>query len=497
MKYLSLRCQQSRNNSRVTISRATRKFIMDLLLEIISHQRHAMSEKQSQFVFKAAGGTIGRNSKNDWLIDDPERLISGQHVSVYFENNHFLIIDTSTNGLFINKDQYALGDKTHIIRNGDVFQLGQYSIQATLLATQSAAVFSTSTPEEMNQHIDPLSQFSEVSTPGRFAGNDILSERDPINSVLAPIPSTQSYFDLPNAIPENWLDKTTQKTIEENNEFPSSVMSNEVKIEEELNQVGNFEDFKKDFESSNKRTKNAASIVKNKIKVKTKVQARKTYPHEQVREKKKHLKSSTKHTPGQHLEAISALLITMGLDPNDISDEQLPEVMENIAHIAKNSMSGLMKTMISRAHLKNEFRLSMTTIQSQENNPLKFCINYEQLVHYMLVNPLSGYLNSEQAIKESFEELQEHQIGVMAGMKSALNALLDKFSPEKITDNVNKLKTLGLGSKKSRYWDSFTDLYDEIKEEDDAFTALFSCEFSKAYERQIDDVRQAKLKVNT
>ncbi len=469
---------------------------MDLLLEIISHQRHAMSEKQSQFVFKAAGGTIGRNSKNDWLIDDPERLISGQHVSVYFENNHFLIIDTSTNGLFINKDQYALGDKTHIIRNGDVFQLGQYSIQATLVATQSAAVFSSSAPQEINQHIDPLSHFTEVSTPGCVVGNDILSECDPINSVLDPISSTQSYFDLPNAIPENWLDKTTQITIEEKNEFPPSVIPNKVEHEEELNHVGNFEDFKKDFENSNKQIKNSASVVKNIIEVKTNIQARETHPHEQVQEKYTHLKSSSKHNPEQHSEAISTLLITMGLDPNDISAEQLPEVMENIAHIAKNSMSGLMKTMISRAHLKNEFRLSMTTIQSQENNPLKFCINYEQLVHYMLVNPLSGYLNSEQAIKESFVELQEHQLGVMAGMKSALNSLLEKFSPEKITDNANKLKSLGLGSKKSRYWDAFTDLYVEIKEEDDVFTEFFSCEFSKAYERQIDDIRQAKLKVN-
>ena len=86
----------------------TRKFIMDLFLEIISHQRHSMTEKQSQFVFKAAGGSIGRNQSNNWIIEDPERLISGQHASVYFESDHFIIIDNSTNGLFVNNDQQPL-----------------------------------------------------------------------------------------------------------------------------------------------------------------------------------------------------------------------------------------------------------------------------------------------------------------------------------------------------------------------------------------------------
>ena len=131
-------------------------------------------------------------------------------------------------------------------------------------------------------------------------------------------------------------------------------------------------------------------------------------------------------------------------------------------------MSGIMQTMIARAHMKNEFRMSMTTIQTDENNPLKFCINYEQLVHYMLLNPTSksgsGYLSAEQAVKQSFFELQEHQLGVMAGMKSALLYMLEKLSPEKIaqqTDRV-KSKTISLANKKSRYWEAYKNLHQDI-----------------------------------
>ncbi len=503
-------------------------FIMDLLLEIISHQRHAMSEEQSKFVFKAAGGTIGRNQQNDWMIDDPERLISGHHVSIHFENNQYIIIDTSTNGLYVNNEQYALGDNAHSILNGDIFLLGQYSIQATLIATQSAPVFSSSVsqrlpqevgtsfqnrmhlqtsvsnetsvplfPQEMNHHVDPLSQFKDVSIPGRLMEHDILSEPDSINSVLDPISSTQSYFELPNAIPENWQNNQVKNSGSNQDNYTSvnpsqSVVHNILEKTDDKNVIGSFEDFKKDFHSSD-NIKKESSCYKKSNKVTGVMGVQSLSISDASSQKKLPLNQSPDNFERQQ-DTISILLTTMGISSDDISPEQLPEVIENIALLAKNSMSGLMKMMISRTHLKNEFRLSMTTIQSNENNPFKFCINDEQLIYYLLVKPMPGYLNAEQAVKESFEELQAHQLGVMAGMKSAVNSLLDKFSPKKLIKR-SRVKSLGLSSKKSQYWDSFTDAYEEIKDEDDAFTIPFSNEFSKAYERQVDDIRQAKVNV--
>ncbi len=498
-----------------------------------------MTEEQSQFIFKAAGGTIGRKQNNDWLIDDPERLISAQHASIYFDNNQFFILDTSTNGLFVNKNQHALGDQSHTIVNGDIFLLGQYSLQATLIATQSKAVFSASSshaflheheyehellsghsaamainsnaaydsavsilPHELsqnlNQSLDPLSCFNDSLIPGRLADQDILAESAAVNSVLDPVPSTQSYFDLPNAIPENWLHNQPKQQ-----EIPTKIIDRENTQE---NIVGNFEDFKKDFNVhslnqdfiENKATTNDAAIVS--IGAEDREVSRETLytkGKEQALTPADSGSNKTAETVASnniHMEAINVLFETLGINPADINSEQLPELTKKIALISRNSMSGIMKSMISRAHLKNEFRLSMTTIKAQENNPLKFCINYEQLVHYMLLNPISGYLDAEQAVKQSFTELQEHQVGVVAGMKSALKYMLDQLSPEKIAHKVDqaKLKALLPGSKKSRYWDAYNDLYNDIDEQDDVFDTLFGNEFCKAYERQIENIRQAR-----
>ncbi len=509
---------------------------MDLLLEIISHQRHAMTEDQSKFVFKAAGGTIGRNQDNDWSIDDPERLISGQHASIQFAQNQFFILDNSTNGLFVNHEQQALGQFHHVITNGDIFLLGQYSIQATIISTQAKAVFSQSAhdafntcpvneasiplfphelPQNSSQFIDPLSQLNDGLAPGRLLEKDILAEPDAINSVLDPIPSTQSYFDLPKAIPENWLKNDTDnmdthtKIIHSNSsqnyahsqsshketllKSNSIVQQNNNMTKENI--VGDFEDFKSDFNITDPDKDNFVSESEF---ITPKHNSTNLNRQEQQSILKKQNNechdSAAVSSLINNQELIKILLENLGINSNDVSPEHLPELLKNIGLITKNSMSGIMKIMMSRAHLKNEFRMSMTTIQTKENNPLKFCINYEQLVHYMLVKPMSGYMDSEQAVIQSFDELQEHQVGVMAGMKSALSYMLEKLSPEKIIKKTNKTKskTLTLNSKKSRYWDGFNELYNDIKNEDDAFTMMFGNEFCRAYERQIEDIRQAR-----
>ncbi len=512
---------------------------MELLFEIISPQRHSMPEEKSHFTFKAVGGTIGRSANNDWPIDDSERLMSGQHATIYFEDNHFLIMDKSTNGLFINQSEQPLLEEFHVIANGDRFSMGQFVFQATLIATQSTAVFSSSAvhrasvpllPDEIPAELakdlahnhshnlfnfaDPLEVGVAESAPGSLSSHDILSESDPVNSVLDPIPSTQSYFDLPNAIPDDWQN------------HDSNAVTDKEQAVQSVSQVGNFEDFQKDFNL--KSIAPEKSIAEKSVPEKT-VQEQlskealdqeskfQQYQHETIATESVDEESDSSHTPASlsdhnsgynsghnsgynndksahYQAAIESLLKTLGIEADDISSEELPGLAKNIALVAKDSMSGIMQTMMARAHMKNEFRLSMTTIQTQENNPLKFCINNEQLVHYMLLNPMTGYLDAEQAVKESFHELQEHQVGVMAGMKAALLYMLDKLSPENIASKSarNKTAAIGLGNKKARYWDAYNNLYQDILAEDDVFKSLFANEFCRAYEHQIENIRQTR-----
>lgn len=72
---------------------------------------------------------IGREDDNDWVIDDPARLVSRHHCTIEFKSNVFLVIDTSINGLLVNTSDQPLGrGNSVILSDGDVLHLANISI---------------------------------------------------------------------------------------------------------------------------------------------------------------------------------------------------------------------------------------------------------------------------------------------------------------------------------------------------------------------------------
>lgn len=84
-------------------------------------------------VFDVAGGSIGRSSDNDWVLPDPSRYISAHHARIHFQQGHFVLEDTSTNGVFVNDDERPLSRRgPYRLQNGDVLRLGEYQVVAAI-----------------------------------------------------------------------------------------------------------------------------------------------------------------------------------------------------------------------------------------------------------------------------------------------------------------------------------------------------------------------------
>ncbi len=76
---------------------------------------------------------VGREGDNDWAIDDPALLMSRHHCTFDLRAGVFVIIDTSSNGVFINSSTLPLGrGNTAIVKEGDRFRLGSVVLEATL-----------------------------------------------------------------------------------------------------------------------------------------------------------------------------------------------------------------------------------------------------------------------------------------------------------------------------------------------------------------------------
>ena len=89
-----------------------------------------------------AGGefSVGRGPGVDWVLPDPERLLSKRHFAVAFRGGAWQLADTSTNGTFLNRegDPIGAGD-VRSLRDGDRLRLGAYEIEVRLVEEAARA----------------------------------------------------------------------------------------------------------------------------------------------------------------------------------------------------------------------------------------------------------------------------------------------------------------------------------------------------------------------
>ncbi|PSU46432.1 type VI secretion system-associated FHA domain protein TagH, partial [Photobacterium aphoticum] len=232
---------------------------MELILSIVSYHRFTsdLEAKKSITLHDVSPVLhIGRSQACEWCLPDPERVISGQHARIEGQGNGFIITDTSTNGLFINRSVEPLGKDNHYeLRDGDFISFGDYEIEVAIseivqtqpepafvdnsAALQPEAVAAQATQDdwEFGFNANQLSSSQTSSTPSAqdvlqgglfdtpmqgaeshsksaaslFAGNledsFIAPERDKQSQ-----PSLQDSDEEVFAIPENWSDNILPET---------------------------------------------------------------------------------------------------------------------------------------------------------------------------------------------------------------------------------------------------------------------------------------------
>ena len=99
---------------------------------------------------------------------------------------------------------------------------------------------------------------------------------------------------------------------------------------------------------------------------------------------------------------------------------------------------GLMEALKGRADLKSRLRLSQTTIQPGENNPLKFSASVDEAVLKLLDPHGSRYLGPIEAIRESFADLRTHQTALAAAIQAAVDELMNRIEPGELQERFDR-----------------------------------------------------------
>lgn len=186
---------------------------------------------------------------------------------------------------------------------------------------------------------------------------------------------------------------------------------------------------------------------------------------------------------------LAALLDGLGLDPSRAPNLPELELARLAGTMLRESLRGTMAVLRARSLTKRENRLEVTVIIARDNNPLKFFPDVDSALSQMLTGRGAGYLPPAEALERAFNDIESHELAVMAGMRAALAHVLSRFDPATIEAQLSEQGVLEkvLSNRKAKLWDRFVELQGAVaREAEDDFQRLFGKAFNDAYEAQIE-----------
>lgn len=202
---------------------------------------------------------------------------------------------------------------------------------------------------------------------------------------------------------------------------------------------------------------------------------------------------------GEMLEGplLSALLQGLGLD--DLQPQ--PRFDEQQLHQAGRLLSlfsqGTVALLSSRSILKRGVKAEMTMILDEANNPFKLLPSGKTVLMQMFGSKMPGFMPPEQSVRDALIDLQAHQLGMIAGIRAIIAAMLQSFNPERLEEEARHegaIPRLTLpSSRKAALWDYFVKSYQKTSGElEDDFHTLFGEAFLHAYGIEVNQYKDSQ-----
>ena len=486
----------------------------------------------TDMVLDEHGLVIGRAAHADWTLPDTRNHISSLHAEIDYAGGQYVLTDRSTNGVFVNGGTRLAAP--HVVRDGDLITIGQYEIRAVVTGSGAgsgagaasgaanafgpgldwgsgsaggakaadANKFGREPPKPLFQSGgDPLmNAFAPPSAVTPFAPSapdpfglggrapaanpfgaapavapftaPLPSAPDPFGlSSAAPPPSTNPFGGAPPAAssfdaPPPAADPFGASPAAANPFAPATPAAPAADPWAKLHSFDTL-----DFASAATPPPAAAPPP-----VAATVAPAPISPA-----------PGTPATAGNDA-LFGRFLTAAGLKPSDLGDATPAAVLDAAGRLLRQTADGLIRLLDARARIRHQFGVGaqVTTFQRAGNNPLKWTRSPEQALKQLVGAPDPGFLPGPMAVQGAFEDLQAHEVAMIAAMQEALGATVERFAPDAIKARVTAKGGLLPGSREAALWRAFEGEYKALAHESEAaYLDLFAKNFRKAYERNI------------
>lgn len=513
---------------------------MRLILNAISYKGLPVI-KPIKAEFTQAGGSIGRKADRTMVLDDPDKIVSGQHAEIHYANGQFLIRDTSSNGTYLVNARQNLSHAQSVLQSNEILRIGEYEISIEILADLSngqlidrsagsgrAGPFSDNPPDFSsaniggqafptgNQDVIGQENLLEITADrGLFQGRPFSGDlNDDLNAISGDVSANSV---KPAILPASPVDPgSIADFLSGINAQATFNTTPESSFDSPFNAGGPFSGSLPTSTSSSESQLNAAPVIRD------------SFTPPVVKEDKSDLSGSisqyfagletlpvlenpgieqalpepaeqslavgnaqsyaveTKQTERGTPQAGNATLIHEFLSGAGISDEsflspeQWAETMKSTGALFRLMVENLMEILRARAEMKSQFRVSVTTLRTVDNNPLKFNPDVESVIKMLLGPHNPAFIPSEQAVSGAYRDIKSHQIAITAGIQAALAEVLSRFDPQGFE---SKFAEGLVFQKKTKCWELYCERYPQLKSL--AIEEFFGEAFADAYEKQM------------
>ncbi|MFO1432040.1 MAG: type VI secretion system-associated FHA domain protein TagH [Candidatus Competibacteraceae bacterium] len=447
---------------------------------------------------------IGRGQDNDWILPDPENVLSRKHCYIEYRNGLYYLTDTSANGVFVNHSTQALGKgQSVLLEDDDIISLGRYDIRVSItltklpLADSGGKVRRPAVPTTVISRT-PFSFDDALSpTSKRFASAPGSPLPEKINSSASVQESGETHSDAEALFPDELDLAKLLAESEDEPPVPDDVVSEEPDLgalldAAEPTPVPSFEPESRLPEwnrsgTSDPRTGRAGSEQAPPKELNSLFS---DIPEFTTPVAAPPVPTGTAATG--EAASLQAFLAGAGLPPDLPLGGDASTLMRELGFAFRHTVQGLMNILRSRYEIKKTIGIrDLTTIGPRENNPLKTAPTADKAMRLLLGPRDPAYLPMAQALEESLSDIESHQMAMVTGMRDSLQYLLQRFDPETLAAYLGRSSLLSNvlpAYRKARYWDLYTILYAEIaKESEEDVWSIFGREFDRAYKEKISD----------
>lgn len=435
------------------------------------------------------GFDIGRDQYLDWVLPDPNRVISGKHCEVRYRDGAYWLRDVSTNGTFVNRNERRLQEQ-HRLRAGDRIEIGHYIINVEVEGEDEAAdngeVAEPGEPGLWGSGagaappVDPRSlKPANIARPVQSA--DVL---DWIAAVPEPLsaPAPQAYSPPPapyqpspaqppasyapppapayappaedvwggggsSATPASWDAPPIQPPAPKPAAPPPPPPLASPPPEPERSAAVEAEPVLV--------MPRATPPVFEPPPVVGPPPPQPVAPPP-VREQRP-APSSAAPSSASGAEFIRRFAKGAGLSEDAIAARDAGQLAEMLGVLMNIVAGNVGQLLVARAESKGAMRSSnQTLIQAADNNPLRFSPTAEDALAVMFGRPTKSYLDAQRAFEQSFLSLKAHQVDSFAAIQAAIQQLVVDLDPKEIEKAIDAAKSSSVfANKKARLWDEF------------------------------------------